>query len=337
MTDADAILDATVDELHRASGFHLCEAIRIEGDEVVSAAARGTPVDEDLAWGWRAPRDAGVIGRCLREVRVVRVDDVTSDPDYLDSPITTDVRSELVAPLHVGDDLLGAINIEETMPGAFDDEDVEIVGTVAEQVAAALLGARMYAQLEEAYLSTTEALAAAMEFGDPAPSERAAAIVEYADAVGRNLGLSDGELRDLRLGAILHDIGKVAVPDSILAKREPLSDSERRIVQQHATVSEQILSPVAFLAPVRPLVRHGHERWDGRGYPDGLRGEQIPLGARIILACDAYTAMTVERPYRRAMTHSEAIAELRRHAGRQFDLRVIDALVAVLDRERVQA
>jgi two-component system, cell cycle response regulator len=146
--------------------------------------------------------------------------------------------------------------------------------------------------------------------------------------------MSETELKDLRLGAVFHDIGKIAVPESILNKPGPLTDEERSIVERHTVVGEQILAPVEFLAGVRKLVRHEHERWDGGGYPDGLAGEEIPLGARIILACDALHAMTSDRSYRRALPAEVAHEELRRNAGTQFDPAVVEALLAVVGAEQ---
>ncbi len=134
--------------------------------------------------------------------------------------------------------------------------------------------------------------------------------------------------RDLRLGAVFHDIGKIAVPEAILNKPGPLTPEERAVIERHTLVGERILAPVEFLAGVCRLVRHEHERWDGGGYPDGLAGEAIPLGARVIFACDALHAMTSDRPYRRALPAAIAHAELRRHAGTQFDPRVVAALLA---------
>ena len=119
----------------------------------------------------------------------------------------------------------------------------------------------------------------------------------------------------MRYGAAFHDIGKIAVPEQILNKPGPLSDEERAQVERHVLVGEQILAPIEFLAGIRPLVRHGHEHWDGQGYPDRLAGEEIPLGSRIILACDALDAMTSERPYRAAMPENAARRELRRFSG----------------------
>ena len=138
-------------------------------------------------------------------------------------------------------------------------------------------------------------------------------------------------LDEVLRAAELHDIGKLAIPDEILDKAGPLDESEWVFMRQHSVIGERILGAAPALAPVARLVRSSHERWDGGGYPDGLIGEAIPLGARIVFVCDAYDAMTSDRCYQRARTPQAAIAELRRHAGTQFDPRVVEALCAHLD------
>jgi diguanylate cyclase (GGDEF)-like protein len=331
MTDVEGILEATVAELHRAFGYFLCAIVRDRDGRVSAAAVRG---DAFLRLGlqdWSQSREEGLIGRCLRTKRPVLVEDVHAQLDYNATGETTDVRSELVVPLWIGEELWGVINVEELEPAAFDEDDVRLVETVADQVGAALRSASLYEQLERAYLGTAKALVAALEAKDAYTAEHARSIVEQAEAVGARLGLDDAALRDLRFAAVFHDIGKIAVPEAILCKPGALTDEERAIMERHTIVGEQILAPVEFLAGVRVLVRHEHERWDGGGYPDGLAGEAIPLGSRIILACDALHAMTSDRPYRAALSLEDALAELRRHAGTQFDPRVIDALLSVLD------
>ncbi len=325
MTRPADILDAAVDELHRAFGFFHASAIALRESRVEAVAMRGLGVA-----GWSQPAGRGLIGRCLRDRRPVLANDVHAEPDYVATAATTAARSELVVPLWVGDALYGVIDIEAVEPDAFDDDDVTLLETVAAQVGSALRGAELYERLERAYLGTAEALAAALEAKDAYTADHAASIVAQAEAVGRRLGLGEDALRDLRFAAVFHDIGKIAVPETILHKPGPLSAEERVIMERHTIVGEQILAPVEFLSEVRVLVRHEHERWDGAGYPDGLAGEAIPLGSRIILVCDALHAMTSDRPYRKAMSVERAVEELRAHAGRQFDPTVVDALLAEL-------
>ena len=154
--------------------------------------------------------------------------------------------------------------------------------------------------------------------------------------MAKRLGLSDAEISQVRDGAMLHDVGKVAIPNEILNKPGPLDEAEWKIMREHPVIGEQILLRTPELAAIAPLVRHEHERFDGSGYPDGLAGEAIPIGSRIILACDAYNAMITARPYRASREHEEAVAELRRAAGTQFDPVVVGALLHEL-RARMSA
>jgi diguanylate cyclase (GGDEF)-like protein len=326
MTRAGDICSAAVEELQRAFGFFHASIIRRREDgQVEAVAARGF-----ASRGWEQAADLGLIGRCLRTRRPVLAGDVNAEPDYRGSDATDSARSELVVPLWVGDDLYGAIDLLAVELEAFDQDDVTLLEAVATQIGSALRGAVLYERLERAYLGTAEALAAALEAKDQYTADHARSIVAQAEAVARRLGLTEDAQRDLRFAAVFHDIGKIAVPESILNKPGPLDVEERAVMERHTLVGEQILAPVEFLAAVRTLVRHEHERYDGAGYPDGLLGEEIPLGSRIILVCDALHAMTSDRPYRRAMSFERAKAELRKHAGTQFDPAVVDALLAEL-------
>lgn len=333
MQDDRAIVNAAVDELYRAFGYFLCAVIRLRDDGFVEGAAlRGEAFLRLGEQEWSQPRHAGVIGRCLRERRVLLVNDVAAESSYECTTETSATKAELVAPIWVGGRLWGVVNIEEDHVDAFDDDDARLVQTVADQVGAALRSAELYEQLERAYLGTAEALAAALEAKD-ATLAASSSIVAWCEAVGERLGGGADEQRDLRYGAALHDIGKIAVPQAILDKPGPLTPQERSVMERHPLVGEQIVAPVELLAGVAALIRHGHERWDGKGYPDGLAGAAIPLGARIIGACDAYRAMTADRPYRAALTEAQARAELERCAGTQFDPAVVEALLAVLAAE----
>ena len=159
-------------------------------------------------------------------------------------------------------------------------------------------------------------------------------IGELALAVGRELHMGPEGLDEVARAAELHDVGKIAVPDAILDKAGPLDPVEWSFMRRHPLIGERILLEAPALRPVARLVRSSHERWDGGGYPDGLRGDEIPLGARVVAVCDAFDAMTTERPYRGPVTHSDAIAELRRCAGTQFDPMVVEAFCKVIARER---
>jgi two-component system, cell cycle response regulator len=155
-------------------------------------------------------------------------------------------------------------------------------------------------------------------------------VALLAQGVGRRLGLRAHDLHDVVRAAELHDIGKMAIPDALLSKSGPLDAVEWEFMRQHTIIGERMLHVAPALAGVARLVRWSHERLDGGGYPDGLVGDEIPLGARIVAVCDAFDAMTSDRPYRRAVSADAAVAELLRHAGTQFDAEVIAAFQAEL-------
>ena len=173
-------------------------------------------------------------------------------------------------------------------------------------------------------------LGAALRAFDHYTAEHSDETEELALRVAGRLGVREAEVLLITQVAALHDIGKIGVPTSVLRKRGPLDPEELDLIRQHPVIGERILGQIPELTRVARAVRHEHERWDGTGYPDGLAGEEIPLASRIVLACDAWHAMTSDRPYRRAMSRPRAIAELRRCAGTQFDPSVIDALLSVL-------
>jgi diguanylate cyclase (GGDEF)-like protein/putative nucleotidyltransferase with HDIG domain len=173
-------------------------------------------------------------------------------------------------------------------------------------------------------------LAGALLERDRYTGEHSEEVLGLVEQVARGLALEENEVQRIRFAALLHDIGKVAIPDDILHKPGPLDDRELSVMREHSAIGERIVRSIPGLGNVARIVRHEHERWDGEGYPDGLRGEEIPVGARIILACDAYHAMISDRPYRKAMSHSEAIRELAVNAGTQFDPTVTELLIGCL-------
>ena len=198
----------------------------------------------------------------------------------------------------------------------------EVIEEKAEQQAA---------RRAEAGTAGVRTLLAALEARDFYTGEHSKKVVGLASAVARNLGLDQGTTRDVEQVALLHDIGKVGIPDAILQKQGPLDDQEWQLMRQHPVVGERIIAGTPGLSHLASAMRAEHERWDGGGYPDRLAGEQIPLASRITLACDALHAMTSDRPYRPAMTLPRARQELRACAGSQFDPNVIKALLAEIE------
>jgi two-component system, cell cycle response regulator len=202
------------------------------------------------------------------------------------------------------------------------------------QDALRLVDQRLYAQKSGLRGSAGEqsrsALVQVLAERDPALGSHVAEVADLAERVGRSLGMEGTELSDLAAAAALHDMGKIAIPATILSKPGPLDESEWVFVRRHPVIGERIVSAAPALARAAKLVRATHERLDGGGYPDGLKGSEIPLGARIITACDAFVAMTSPRPHAAERGEDAALAELQRCAGTQFDPDVVDAVGVVL-------
>ena len=233
-----------------------------------------------------------------------------------------------VAPLHFEGERCGCIVAKDTH--GFTPRTMRLFAGIAHQARLAIQNAGAYDNLEETFFSTVEALANALEANDEYTSSHARWITDMALEVGRELGLDPASLKRLELGALFHDIGKIGIPSTILLKPGPLTKRERTIMETHPELGERILAPIARLESVRPIVRHCHERWDGKGYPDAIASSDIPVESRVIFVCDAFHAMTTDRPYRKARSHDEALAELQRCSGTQFDPAVVEALAAVV-------
>ena len=242
--------------------------------------------------------------------------------DLVESPIA-------IAPLRIDADRLGCIVVRGEAGEGFDDRSMRLLAGVAHQVKLAIANASSFESLERTFLSTVEALANALEANDEYTSSHARWITDLSLHVGRELGLDARTLKRLELGALFHDIGKIGIPEAILAKPGPLDDEEWKIVRLHPELGARILAPIERLDEVCEIVLHCHEHWDGSGYPNGLAGEEIPLEARVILVCDAYHAMTSDRAYRKRLPEKEARRRLEEAAGTQFDPKVVEVFLAL--------
>ena len=242
-------------------------------------------------------------------------------------------NSSHALPLIVRGERLGVlfVQLDESTAISQDDTDLQLLQTIADQAAGTLAVIAAGKQTEKSYKETIQSLLSALEASDQYTADHANDVANWAVEVGRRLGLTGTLLHDLELGAIFHDIGKIAIPNEILNKPGKLTDEEFEVMKTHTIAGEKIIAPIEFLQGVRPIVRHEHERWDGHGYPDGIAGEDIPLGSRIIFVCDAYHAITSDRPYRKARSDEVAKQILLENAGTQFDPAVVAVFLEVLD------
>ncbi|PJC72270.1 MAG: two-component system response regulator [Syntrophobacterales bacterium CG_4_8_14_3_um_filter_58_8] len=190
--------------------------------------------------------------------------------------------------------------------------------------------AQLRENIEQNYLDTLEVLISVIEAKDSYTRGHSEGVSKYAFAIAKEMKLSSGEMERIRAAGLLHDIGKIAIDKQILLKNGPLTDEERKVVQTHCECGVKILKPATFLGEILPIVHQHHERFDGKGYPQGLKGDEIDQGARILAVADSFEAMTSARSYRSAMPFEEAVDEIRRHAGTQFDLEVVDAFLTAV-------
>jgi len=326
------VASIAVRRLHDSFDYYLAVIQRLDPDGSLRVVAGAGPlaeqVDDFLAL--EQPVEVGVNGRVARTGRPAMVNDTRLDSDYLRRDANTDPGSELSLPILVAGSVWGVMNLEQVERNAFADEDLLLGHIVAGQIGSAIYRCQLVDELEGAFLSTLGVIADAVELQDPYTADHANEVAELAVRVGERLGIRGPELDRLRYGALLHDVGKIGVPGELLRKPGPLSSNERKRMDAHTAIGARMLEKIPFLAPVAPLVRSAHEHFDGGGYPDGLAGAEIPRGAMIIATCDAFHAMTSDRPYRKAMEHEAAIVELRAGAGGQFDPAVVEALIAEL-------
>ena len=238
----------------------------------------------------------------------------------------------LLCGLDTEDGRIGTIESYRLFDREFRQDDphhVEVLTAFAANTYSRIL---LASKLESHYMKTIEALTSALEARDPYTQAHTSRIRDLSMGLAVALQVPDEILQSVRLGSILHDVGKIGISDSILLKQGPLTDEEWDEMRKHPLIGERMLRNVDFLEPARPVVRHHHERWDGKGYPDGLREDEIPLAARIVAVCDAYDAMTSDRPYRAAMTVDDACDELLRCAGVQHDPMCTSLLVDIVSK-----
>jgi HD-GYP domain-containing protein (c-di-GMP phosphodiesterase class II) len=220
--------------------------------------------------------------------------------------------------------------------GRFSKGDLEDFSSLSNQVAIAIENANLYKELKDTFLGTAGALSDTIEAKDTYTGGHTQRVMDWSLAIGWRLGLSPEEMEDLKLAAILHDIGKIGVEDEVLRKQGRLNQEEKRKMQQHSIIGPNIVKRVRQLHPIIPGIRHHHEMYDGGGYPDGIKGEEIPLMARIIAVADAFDAMTSDRPYRKGLGMGNALREIQKFSGKQFDPNVVQALVSVYEARKIQ-
>lgn len=249
------------------------------------------------------------------------------------------LRSILCAPLKIKSRLIGVIYVDNrARAGIFQERELGLITAFSDQAAVAIDNAQLFEdlkasneELQKAYKATLEGWVHALDLRDKETEGHTQRVTTLTERLARSMGVDEDDLVHIRRGALLHDIGKMAIPDSILLKPGPLTEEERELIKQHPVLAYQMLEKIEFLRPAIDIPRYHHEKWDGTGYPDGLRGESIPFAARIFPVIDVYDALVSNRPYRNALPSEEVREYIKADSGKHFDPQVVDAFMQMED------
>jgi len=317
----------------------LCpEKLVVYGEDINNPLDTRTILYEGSAPQWVISSGKYILEEDLKSLRMFPEDSFLADAG---------VRCALRVPLLSKGKIIGTLNIGSGIPSIYEEKTVALLAEVAARIGPTVENALIYekvnknlrrvlAQLEENFSSTINAFTVLLDRRDNGTKGHSLRVVRYSSAIAEQFGLKGSELEQLRLGALLHDIGKIAIPDSILFKTEKLTDDEWDIMRTHPMLGAEMVSSIEFLSPAVPVVLYHHERFDGTGYPAKLAGEEIPLAARIFAVADAFDAITSKRPYRDLQSVDEAVCELERCTGTQFCPRSVDAFLSI-SRDRLLA
>ncbi len=333
----EKILETAMEHVERITRCEFVAILQVEGSglTVTASYAGELSVPDILHAGARLPRGRFAAWRAYRTGRSTGTDysgktNCLSDMDA--ALFSMGIRSLMAIPLMVRDEVKGVLMLGDTEAGAFDRGATFTIEKIASQMAVALENAQLYEDMRSLFINTIASLANAIDAKSPWTKGHSERVMHIAARIAKEMGLPETTVERIRLGGLLHDIGKIGVIEAVLEKPAALSEDEFPPLRAHPEKGIAILSPIAQLRDVLPAILHHHERYDGTGYPKGLKGEDIPLSARIVAVADAFDAMVSERPYRKGFDISEAIGELRRGAGSQFDPKVVDCFANYVKR-----
>jgi len=331
------VLDTIIKSTSEVLNLKTCVIVLVDelaGDSLKVARAQG--INLKRIEKQTVEKGHGISGRAWANKEALLVRDLGQDERFLNRRKERYYTGSLISvPLEAKGKIIGVINANNKLNGkAFGEGDLLLLKEIATESAIAIENALLYKSLKQVYLHTIGALASALDAKDHYTRSHSENVTNYAVAIAEEAKLPSAQIEIIRQACRLHDLGKIGIHDYILSKSGKLTPEEWKEVKMHSLRGAQILQPIGFLKEVAELIRQHHERFDGKGYPYNLRGRDIQLGARIMTVADAFDAMTSERPYRKALTLSQAIAELKNFSGTQFDPDVIKIFLQVLETRR---
>lgn len=267
----------------------------------------------------------GIAGKVFESGRSIFCEDIEKDTRFKkESRIKYYSKSFVSVPLKVNGRIIGVLNVNNRKSRKpFTVEALNILNVIADEAAMIIENRHLLRSLENAYVDTIATLAKALDERMPATKGHSSRVADLSYRLARRLGFREDRLHSIRNAALIHDIGKISIPDEILLKPAALSASERKIIQKHPEKGSGVISKSDYFKDFLPIIAFHHEWYNGKGYPLGLKGSQIPLSARIVSVCDAWDAMISKRPYRKPLSKRDAVKEILRFAGSQFDPRVV--------------
>jgi len=292
-------------------------------------------IDKDIIRESRVKIGEGIAGWVAETASPLLLSDTLEDPRFGNlSGKNRRIRSAVVVPLEWNKKVIGVLNVDNvTSNYQFSPEDLHLLCILAGQAAFAIENARMYMEARKLYIGTIRALAFTIEAKDGYSIGHIDRVARYSTSTAKKLRLSEEAIESIKYAAILHDIGKIDISEEILLKPDVLTREERELIEMHPKLGTKIIQPVSLLSDVSKIIYHHHERYDGQGYLEGLKGDRIPLGSRILAVADAYEALTSDRPYKSALTEDQAKLEIENCSGSQFDPDVVKAFLSVLEEE----
>ncbi len=331
--DIDDLLDTVLHKAEEVMDAEASSVFRIDEstNELYFITARGLKGKE--AKEIRVPMGKGIVGWVAKHGKPLLVADVRKDPRWfkgVDKKTKFVTRSIIAVPLISRGKIIGVAEVLNKKNNQhFNKIDLEMFQSLSNQIAIAIENASLYRALDELFLSSIRAIVEAVDAKDPYTRGHSGRVVEYSLLIGESLELGKEEIKKLEVSAILHDVGKIGIPDRILGKPGKLTFEEFTYMKKHPELGSAIIEPIAELRGLIPNILHHHERYDGNGYPGGLKAKKIPYYARIICIADSFDAMTSDRPYRKRLELAMAMEELSKNSGSQFD----PSLVKIFKRE----
>ena len=330
--DLVEVLDITLAEVGDLLSARATAAFLVDHDsERLRLMAQHEFSPEFLRWVSSIPGGEGVFADVISQGKGTIVDDLSQDANLaslldLDPQSSSLVVFPMKSPTQVVGIIIGACPREKKI----DYNGWRLLNSIGEEIGVVVENIRLYDNLRQAYLSTIRALAEAIDARDSYTKGHSDNVSSLAVAIGRQMGLEEEMIVDLRDAGYLHDVGKIGTPDAVLMKQGVLTNDEMETMRLHPGTSHKILAEAHLTDGVKEMIRHHHERYDGKGYPDGLAGGDIPIGSRILAVADAYEAMISDRPYRPRLKDDEALSELKHCSGGQFDSRVVEAFIKAI-------